>query len=120
MQFTKATSNENFPKGRWISENNVWEIGFLPVLYGVRVRLGKVGSACVDLDYCAGDNLGFALILLVTVINILEALPESITAQQIEKLFPMYEVKPIDRDPYCWRRLQELAKLSPEEIQKLI
>lgn len=109
MKFTKAESNENFPLGRWVSENNVWEIGFRPMLFGVRVSLGKVGSDWITLDYCAGDNQSFAFILFATVARILMALPETVTEQQLRQTFPAYTVKPIDRDPYCWERLKELA-----------
>jgi len=112
VKFSQAAPDENFPLGRWVSENNVWEIGFFPVLFGVRVRLGKIGNAWVNLDYCAGSNEGFALILLATVVAILERVPESATERQVEELFPKFDIKPIDRDPTCWKRLQELAGLS--------
>jgi hypothetical protein len=109
MNFTKAESNQNFPAGRWVSENQIWEIGFLPVMYGVRVKVSLVGSNWVTLNYCAGADKEFALILLATVTQILMALPESITEDEIHRLFPKFEIKPIDRDPYCWERLKELA-----------
>jgi hypothetical protein len=112
MQFTQAAPDENFPLGRWVSENNIWELGFYPVLFGVRVKLGKVGSPCVNLNYCAGNDEGFALILLATVALILEAVPESVTERQIERLFPGYTIKPINLDPTCWKQLQELGETS--------
>ncbi len=112
MKFTRVDPDENFPSGKWVSENNIWELGFCPVMYGVRVRFSRVGNGWVNLDYCAGDSAGFALILLATVARILEPLPESVTGAEIERLFPRFEVKPIDRDPICWTRLQELAELA--------
>lgn len=110
----------NFLYGRWLSENGVWEIGFCPYAFGVRVRLGLVDSGFVNLDYCAGKEIVVASAVWVTVTKILEALPESTTGEQIECLFPGYEIKPIIRDPFCWPRLQELASLSPEEIRALV
>lgn len=109
MKFTKTEPDENFRAGRWVSENNVWEFGFCPVMYGVRVRAGKIGNGWITLDYCAGDDKEFALILFATVGCILMALPETVTEQQVQRLFPAYETKPISLDPTCWERLKELA-----------
>jgi hypothetical protein len=120
MKFHKTASDRNFLYGRWLSENGVWEIGLCPYAFGVRVRLGLVDSGFVNLDYCAGKETMVAIAILETVIKILEALPESTTGEQIERLFPGYEIKPIVRDPFCWPRLLELVSLSPEEIRALV
>lgn len=56
MKFTKTEPNENFFY-RWVSENNIWEVGFTQMLFGVRVRAGKVGDIGCELDYCAGADL---------------------------------------------------------------
>jgi hypothetical protein len=109
MQFSKAEPNEDFLLGRWVSENNIWEIGFCPVAYGVRVRLGRVGNYWVNLDYCADADTGFAYVLLATVVLILSYVPENITEIEVERMFPWFEIKPINRDPTCWKRLQEMA-----------
>lgn len=109
MKFTQVEPNENFPAGRWVSEQQRWEIGFCPVMFGVRVRFGQIGSNCVELDYCAGADATFALILLATVVQILSTVPETASSQEIRQMFPTYTVKPIDRDPFCWERLKEMA-----------
>ena len=85
------------------------------MMFGIRVSLGKVGSGCVAIDYCAGADIAFALILLATVVRILEPLPESVSYQELEQIFPSYDVKPINRDPYCWKRLQELAGQADQQ-----
>lgn len=115
MEFAKAKPNINFPVGRWVSEGGIWEIGFCPVLYGIRVRFGKVGSASVVLDYCAGDDKLFALELLGTMMQILSVFPESTAKQEISRLFPSFTIKPINQDPSCWERLKKLA----DEIRKI-
>lgn len=109
MKFSGAERNINFPIARFVSENGRWEVGLMPVLFGVRVRAGIVGHDWVNVDYCAGDNPAFALQLLVTVIEIFEGLPEDITGGDVEALMPAYERRPIDRDP-CWKKLQDLAQ----------
>lgn len=109
MRFTKALANENFDVLRCVSENSVWELGIRSVLFGIRICANPVGDDCYWLGYCAGDDFGFALVLLATVAKILEQYPENTDPQQIKLDFPKYDIKPINRDPYCWRRLQEMA-----------
>lgn len=93
----------------WASENNVWEIGIYPVMFGVRVRAGKVGCQGLDIDYCAGTDPVFLGQLLTTVMTILETFPESLNSQELHTILPMYNKKPINLDP-CWEQLQQLAK----------
>lgn len=52
MKFSKAESNQNFPEGHWVSENNVWEIGFRSVSFGVQLIVGRVGNGWLTLNYC--------------------------------------------------------------------
>lgn len=116
MDFHPATSVESMPV-RWVSENEVWEIGLRPMIYGVRVSVGKInpvhGHALgYSLDYCAGDDQVFLLNLWATIVILMAALPESISPRELERLFPTYQIKPINRDPYCWNELQRLAKLE--------
>jgi len=109
MKFSIAPRTINFPISRFVSENGRWEIGLVPVLFGVRVRAGLVGSDWVNVDYCAGDNPAFALELLATMLEIMTWLPEEITGGQVEAMMPKYQRRPIDRDP-CWQKLQYLAE----------
>jgi hypothetical protein len=98
---------------RWTSESDRWEVGLYPVLYGVRVRAGLVNptlgyAPSLSIDYCAGADEGFTLALLAVVVHLLSSLPETVTPGQVERLFPGYQVKPIDKDP-CWIELQRLV-----------
>jgi hypothetical protein len=108
MNFKKSEADENYQIARWVSENNVWEIGLNPVIFGIRVVGGRVGSGCYSINYCAANDKMFALQVLVTVFRIMVLLPESTTARELEDLLPKYDVKPINLDP-CWENLQELA-----------
>ena len=115
MEFSPTEPDEHLFR-RWKSENKVWEVGFFRVLYGIRVRAGKIPpgldyAPAVSIDYCAGADEGFALCILAIVVKLLSTLPESVTASQVEALVPRYQVKPIDQDP-CWDRLLELSQLD--------
>lgn len=114
MKFTKAEPDENFPIVRFVSENNVWEIGIRPMMFGHRVSAGLVGSGCVEIDYCGGADGCFVIQLLATVVKIFSSLPETITLKEVKRFFPTYQVKPIDKDP-CWEKLKELAANLPDQ-----
>jgi hypothetical protein len=102
--------------GRFVSENNVWEICLRPMLYGVRVGVGKINpdrgfALSYELDYCAGADPAFLMNLFATIVILMSALPEDVTYSEIRELFPSYERKPINQDP-CWDRLQELCRMD--------
>ena len=107
MTFSVAERDINFPIMRFVSENQRWEVGISPVLFGMRVRAGIVGSDWVHVDYCAGANRAFALLLLATVVEILSTLPEDISGGEVERMMPAWKRRPIDQDE-CWPKLQQL------------
>ena len=108
MVFTLSAPDENYFH-RWVSTGGRWEIGFVQMMFGVRVRAGLCGHGWVALDYCAGDDHQFQLELLRTVMAALISFPEDVTERQIQDVFPRYDVKPINRDPTCWPELQRMA-----------
>lgn len=108
MKFVKAEPDENFDIAKWVSENNIWELGLHRVLFGIRVVANPVGDFRYAINYCAGDDESFALMLLAMVFHILSMLPEDITAAEVKKLMPTYERRPISLDP-CWEKLIDLA-----------
>jgi len=107
MMFKRADPDANFFH-RWISTGGKWEIGFTQMIFGVRVRVGRVGSMCVDLDYCAGADVLFQEELMKTVMTILIPVSEEITSRQLSDMFPRYQIRPIHKDP-CWPQLQQMA-----------
>lgn len=115
MKFTVAPTTEDFLIHRLTSENNVWEVGIYPVLFGIRVAANPVGEIAYTINYCCGNNPEFSLVLLATVVGILESLPESISEREVSRLFPTYKVRPIDKDE-CWIKLQEMLT-SRETIE---
>lgn len=110
MKFSRSEPDLTFDVAKFLSETGVWEIGIRKLLYGLEVCGNPVGDDACTFFYPAGNDGVFTLTLLATIINILAKYPENVTYQQIEKDFPKYEIKPINRDPYCWKRLQEMAE----------
>jgi hypothetical protein len=111
MKFKLAQTDENFPLLRMVSEGGKWELGYVPMLFGVRVRLGRVGAYKVDCDLCCGSDpelrarvLGY---ILITLYSKDEA---GLTAQSIRSLFPQPTVKPLDRDS-IWQKKLEMFDL---------
>lgn len=111
MRFIQTVPDQNFAIARWISEEGKWELGFRQMLFGIDVGLGTVGDDGCVLNYCAGNDQGFALILLATVAQILEHYPEDVRPYQLERDFPKYQFKPIYRDA-CWGKLQQMAGIE--------
>jgi hypothetical protein len=109
MVFQRATPRHPDFFARWVSTGGQWELGMTQMLFGVRIRFGRVDSMCLELDYCAGADIEFQVELLKTVMTILIPVNEDVSNPELRDLFPTYEVKPINQDPTCWIRLQELA-----------
>jgi hypothetical protein len=98
------------------SENKVWNLGVYPVLFGLRIRAYRADSAGVSVDYCAGADGDFLMVLFNTISKILMQLPEEIQDYQLEALLPFCEKKPICNDDK-WPELLELAT-APNALTK--
>jgi hypothetical protein len=109
MKFTAVQPDENYPLCRAVSETGRWELGLVPMIYGVRVRAGLVGDGGCTVDYCAGADRGVQTRLLALVHAILCGQPEGLTHEALRVLLPTYARRPINLDPVCWGRLCELA-----------
>lgn len=108
MTFKKAPLCENFPISHWVSTGGQWEIGLYPMIFGVRVRCGRVGAGYVALDLCAGADPKFQLELLRCVMIVLIPVSEDILEAAMQAIFPRCDRKPINTDP-CWPKIQEMA-----------
>jgi hypothetical protein len=115
MRFLPAEPNNVIHECRCVSEGGIWEFGFRQMMFGVRVSLSQTGDYFYTLDYCAADQKDFALLLFATVLIALEPYPEDVKPYQLQRDFPRFEIKPINRDPYCWKRLQEMANAVIEQ-----
>jgi hypothetical protein len=117
MYFKPDVPDQNFPIARWVSMAGRWEIGLVPMMFGVRVRLGLIGHGWVVLDLCAGADPEFQRKLLRTVMVILIPQPEAITEGELEELFPICKAKPIFND-VCWSQLQSMANYVIQSLSK--
>lgn len=108
MTFKRSTPDENYDALKFVSDEGGWELGLTSMLFGRRVRLGRVGCGWCALDYCAGADPMFQIALFITIRTILRTVPESAEYHEIELMFPGFTVKPINRDPTCWDELQRM------------
>jgi len=109
MKFTATNPDENFRLARFVSDAGRWEVGLRPMLFGVRVSLGKVGAWGPCLDYCAGEKFADQVNILSALLTILERLPEEMSEGEMQKFFPPQELRPMYNDPACWEKLLALA-----------
>lgn len=108
MNFNKAEPTLDYQAPRLVSENNIWEVGIHPVLFGFRVAAGRIGQHTYAVDYCAASDKQFLQQLYMAVVMIFTQLPEEITERELQDFMPIYKRKPILLDP-CWEKLQKLA-----------
>lgn len=116
MKFTPAPPDEGYML-RFVSEGGAWEVGLGPVMYGIRVRAGRVGDGYYAVDLCGGADQFFTAQLLASVTIVLEALPEHVTPGAVHDLFPTYCVRPLHKDAAFLADLRALTRLSPAEIR---
>ena len=110
MRFRRVPPDDNFSMLRLVSEGGKWEVDLYPVLFGVRIRCGQVGACAVVLDYCAGADINLRVEILLLVLQVLEAMDEASTTEgDIDRAFPKWTRRPIDRDPICLPKLREIA-----------
>jgi hypothetical protein len=117
MTFCDAPTDENFPLRHFLSEGGTWELGLVPMLFGVRVRLGKVGNSWWTLDYCAGPVVAEQFFLLGVVAGTLYWVPEETSEAELGLIFPRQRIKPMSLDKECLEALLGLGKgLSGKEL----
>lgn len=63
---------------RLVSGDGRVEMGLWPVMYGVRIRAGYVGSMSCEIDWCMGDNKAMLTIFYHLLKNYLQALPDGV------------------------------------------
>jgi hypothetical protein len=78
------------------------------MMFGKRVRAGRVGMGWCTIDYCAGGDDEFLKELIVVVMLVLESFDESVNEIEIERIMPWFDIKPINKDPHCWTQLKRL------------
>ena len=108
MKFKVTQTDYNFQVLKMISNERRWELGLTQMQFGVRVRFARAHNVYCLLDYCAGADQVFQMELLYAIRTILLDVPESTCDNDIMAIFPRYLIRPINLDPTCWIRIQEL------------
>jgi hypothetical protein len=120
VKLLRAPDDENFPAAHLVSAPaGRWELGLVPMLFGVRVRVGLVGDLGPELDYCAGAERTMQMLLLGLITGYMACLPEEVTRYDLRALFPVQHKRPMDQDKECMGKLLELAtvisRMYPDE-----
>jgi hypothetical protein len=109
MRFSLTRPNEAYPAYRFISETGRYQLGMWHTLHlGMRIGLSDDGGYI--LDYCCGKDRGLSSLVLIMLLSILRDIDEEIPSYQLQQLFPVQYIKPINYD-CSLVRLQRLAGL---------
>lgn len=119
MQFKKDhndATDDNILQ-TWTSETGAWRVEVYRVMFGARVRArhGLVWSYSVD--YCFGPNQQWIEAGAVAIMRILEGLAETAEPAEVEQIMPMYNSRPMARDPRTWRLLCEMARVDGDDLE---
>lgn len=115
MKFAIAETEKIIPGynlERWVSENNIWEIRLDRVMFGCRVHVMRCGTQVFLTELCAGDLPIWQQALLGVVRSIVEQYPESISAWELEEVFPSWKIRPMFNDKKCWGKLCRMAGMD--------
>jgi hypothetical protein len=110
VTFHRAEPSRDYLSLRFTSDTGRWELGLSPYQYGVRIRMGLAGRPPSVIDFCLGFETEIYSPVLLAVMKLLEQLPESATAEEIDALFPWAGTRP---DPAI--HLQELLKAEKNQ-----
>ncbi|MBE2203470.1 MAG: hypothetical protein IAE94_03955 [Chthoniobacterales bacterium] len=94
MIFQRADPNTEYRALRLLSEGGRWELGLSPYQSGTRLRMGLAGRPPSVLDFCLGHDPGICSPVMLAVLKLLESLPESSSATEIDALFPWAGTRP--------------------------
>lgn len=94
MIFHRVEPNRDYLSLRLLSDTGRWELGLSPYQYGVRIRMGLTGRPPSVIDFCLGYDTTLYSPVLIAVMQRLEGLPESATAEKIDALFPWAGTRP--------------------------
>lgn len=94
MTFQRAEPNREYRTLRFVSEEGRWELGLSPYQQGMRLRMGLFGRPPAVVNFCMGYLLEIYTPVLLAVIKLLEAVPESASAEEIDAVFPWTGTRP--------------------------
>lgn len=104
MQFIKSSEAEDWQKSRHVSEDGKWQLYIYPVLFGFRVRVGRVGEGVDLIDYCCRDDFPLLAATFAVCKKALEDLSE-LSEQAITEALPSRGEDKLFRNPWLMERL---------------
>lgn len=118
MKFIDAPPNIDFQNGHKVSEGGKWEIGLYTVMFGVRVNIAKVGACGSCVSLCAGNNPLVIALVYMCALQLMSEQPEEASETYIQKMFPEFQVRPINLDTENFCKL--LLVSTPEQGKEAI
>ena len=94
MIFRRTDPSRDYLSLRFLSEAGRWELGLSPYQHGVRLRMGLAGRPPSVIDFCLGHDTAIYSPALLAVMKLLENLPETASASEIDALFPWAGTRP--------------------------
>lgn len=94
MIFRRTEPDLNYLSLRFLSDTGRWEVGLSPYQHGVRLRMGLAGRPPSVIDFCLGHDAAIYSPALLAVMKLLETIPESASAKEIDALFPWAGTRP--------------------------
>ena len=94
LTFQRIEPSREYSALRLVSETGRWELGLSTYQSGIRLRMGPAGRPPSVLDFCLGHNSDIVSPVLLAVIRILESVPESGAAKEIDAAFPWAGSRP--------------------------
>lgn len=94
MTFTNSEPNEHYRVCRLVSGGGRWEIGISLYATGARLRMGMAGRPPSVLDFCLGRDAEYYAPIFCAVVHLLEPLEETVTAAEIDAVFPWAGTRP--------------------------
>ena len=94
MTFSRREPGFHYRALRMVSAEGTWELGLSPYSHGMRLRMGRMGRPPSVLDFCLGHDTTLFLPVLTAVLQRLEPLAETVTAAEIDAVFPWAGTRP--------------------------
>jgi hypothetical protein len=99
MKLHFAEKTINYPMLRLASENNLWEMGIYPTIYGTRVSCNRIGSQVyLKAGYCCGTIGSLIMEVTLAIAVILISFSEEATNGDLEFALSDWKLRPINQD----------------------
>jgi hypothetical protein len=98
------------------SENGIWQLYILPVMYGFRVQIARKDGAGPEIDYCGGTNEEAISLIYTLCEKIMNHLLEDMTYRRLHEAFPEWRYRPVWKDELFMDDLKQAADYVDDEV----